>query len=164
MSHKESARIPKGKVLTYARIVVDFRPQKEDPNRVRIATGGNVIDYPHELITRTADLTTTKIMWSSTISTEGAKYASSDAKNFYLVTPLDDLDYMRILAALVPESFIKKYNLKDKIKNGYIYMRIIRGIYGLPQSGRLANHLPKKRLEGHRYHKVPHAPGLFRYD
>ena len=31
MSHDEIAAIPKGKVVTYARIVVDFRPQKEDP-------------------------------------------------------------------------------------------------------------------------------------
>ena len=62
MSHDEIAKIPRGKVVTYARIVVDFRPQKEDPNQVQITAGGNLIDYPHELTTRTADLTTTKIM------------------------------------------------------------------------------------------------------
>ena len=45
MSHEEIARIPKGKVVTYARIVVDFCPQKEDPNRVRITAGGG----PHRL-------------------------------------------------------------------------------------------------------------------
>ena len=164
MSHEEIARIPKGKVVTYARIVVDFQPQKEDPNRVRITAGGNLIDYPHELTTCTADLTTTKIMWNSTISTEGARYAVSDAKNFYLATPLDDPEYMRILAVLVPEAFIQKYNLRDKVKDGYIYMRIIRGIYGLPQSGRLASQLLKKRLAGHGYHEVPHTPGLFRHE
>ena len=69
---------------------------------------------------------------------QGGKIGS-DAKNFYLATPPDDPEYMRILVALVPDSFIEQYNLKDKIKDGYIYMRIIRGIYGLPQSGRLAN-------------------------
>ena len=131
---------------------------------MRITAGGDLIDYPDELTMRTADLTTTKIMWNSTISTKGARYAASDAKNFYLATPLDDPEYMRILAALVPDSFIKKYNLKDKIKDGYIYMRIIRGIYGLPQSGRLANQLLKKRLEKHGYHEVSHTPGLFRHD
>ena len=94
MTHDEIARIPKGKVVTYARIVVDFRPQKEDPNRVRITAGGNLIEYPHELTTQTADITTTKIMWNSTISTNGARYAASDAKNFYLATPLDNPEYM----------------------------------------------------------------------
>ena len=32
MSHDKIAKTPRGKVVTYARIVVDFRPQKEDPN------------------------------------------------------------------------------------------------------------------------------------
>ena len=164
MDHDEIAKIPKGKVVTYARIVVDYRPQKSDPNRVRITAGGNLINYPHELTTRTADITTSKIMWNSTISTPGARYACSDAKNFYLATPLDDPEYMRIPANLVPDSFIEAYNLKDKIKNGYIYMRIIRGIYGLPHSGRLANELLKERLEKYGYRELPHTPGLFKHD
>ena len=33
---EEIKRIPKDRMVTYARIVVDYRPQKEDPNRVRI--------------------------------------------------------------------------------------------------------------------------------
>ena len=130
---------------------------------MQVTAGGNLINYPHELTTRTADLTK-KIMWNSTISTKGARYAASDAKNFYLAMPLKDPEYMRIHASLVPKSFIQKCNLKDKIKDGYIYMQIIRGIYGLPQSGRLANKLLKKRLAKHGYHEVPHTPGLFRHD
>ena len=58
MSHEEIEDIPKDQTVTYARIVVDYRPQKDDPNRVRITIGGNLIDYPFELTTRTADLTT----------------------------------------------------------------------------------------------------------
>ena len=34
MTHQQIAKIPKNRVMTYARIVVDFRPQKADPNRV----------------------------------------------------------------------------------------------------------------------------------
>ena len=74
--------------MTYARIVVDFRPQKTDPNRVRITVGRNLIYYPYELTTLTADLTTSKGIWNSVISTPGAKYACADVKNFYLMTPL----------------------------------------------------------------------------
>ena len=72
MSKDEIKRIPKDRTVTYARIVVDYRPQKEDPNRVRITVGGNLIDYPGELTTRTADLTTAKLLWNSTLSTPGA--------------------------------------------------------------------------------------------
>ena len=39
--------IPKDRVVTYARkIMIYCRPQKTDPNRVRIATGENLIQYP----------------------------------------------------------------------------------------------------------------------
>ena len=69
MSLDEIHNIPGDRTVTYARIVVDYRPQKKDPNRVRITAGGNLIDYPGELTTRTADLTTSKILWNSTIST-----------------------------------------------------------------------------------------------
>ena len=63
MTVDEIRRIPPDRVVTYARIVVDYRPQKSDPNRVRITVGGNLLkdDYPGELTTRTADLTTSKI-------------------------------------------------------------------------------------------------------
>ena len=66
--------MPKDRVVTYARIVVDYRPQKADRNRVRITAGGNLIQYPGELTTRTANLRTTKIMLNNAISTRGARY------------------------------------------------------------------------------------------
>jgi len=72
MSKDEIKLIPKDRTVTYARIAVDYCPQKEDPNRVRITVGGNLIDYPGELTTRTADLTTAKLLWNSTLSTPGA--------------------------------------------------------------------------------------------
>ena len=43
--------IPNDHVVTYANITVEYRPQKEDPNRVRIMAGGNLIIYPGELTT-----------------------------------------------------------------------------------------------------------------
>jgi hypothetical protein len=58
MSPQDIPHIPKDRVVTYARVVVDHRPQKADPNRIRITAGGNLINYPGELATRTADITT----------------------------------------------------------------------------------------------------------
>ena len=69
LNHEEIKNIPKDCVVTYARIVVDFRPQKKDPNRVHMTAGGNLIKYPGELTTRTADLTTSKVIWNSVLST-----------------------------------------------------------------------------------------------
>ena len=72
MTHEEIATIPKDQTVTYTRIVCNFCPQKEDPNRVRLAAGRNLIDCPFDCTTRTADVTTSKIMWNSVISTTGA--------------------------------------------------------------------------------------------
>ena len=163
MTIDEIKRIPKDRTVTYARIVVDYRPQKEDPNRVRITVGGNLIDYPGELTTRTADLTTAKILWNSTLSTPNAKFGAADVGNFYLATPLDRFEYMRVKAELVPEKFKQQYKLHDKIYKGFIYMEIRRGCYGLPQSGILANKLLKKRMAQHGYFEVPHTPGLWKH-
>ena len=66
------------RVVTYARIVVDYRPQKADPNRVSITGGRNLIQYPGELTTRTADLCTTMIMLNNFISSRGARYMTGD--------------------------------------------------------------------------------------
>ena len=128
MNLDEIANIPSDPTVTYARIVVDYRPQKTDPNRVRITAGGNLINYPYELTTRTTDLTTSKIMWNSVISTPGVRYACADVKNFYLCTPLDRYEYMRIPVSVVPPEFMDLYNVHDKVKGGYIYMEIQMGM------------------------------------
>eukprot|EP00804_Cyclotella_cryptica_P020908 CCRYP_009248-RA/>CCRYP_009248-RA protein AED:0.33 eAED:0.26 QI:0/0/0/1/1/1/2/0/567 len=163
MTHDEIKCIPRDRTVTYARIVVDYRPQKDDPNRVRITVGGNLINYPGEHTTRTADLTTAKILWNSTISTPGARFACADIENMYLQTPMDRYEYMRIKADLIPKAFMDKYKLWDKICNGHVYMEIRRGCYGLPQAGILANKLLKQRLATDGYFELPHAPGLFKH-
>jgi len=82
MTHKE-IDIAKnaGQEWTYARIVVNYRPQKEDPNSIRITVGGNLITYRGNTSTRTADLTTSKLLWNSVLSTDGARYMCLDIKN-----------------------------------------------------------------------------------
>ena len=89
LSHADICTIPQDRTVTYARIVIDHRPQKEDPNHVRMTVGGNLIDYPFELTTRTADMVSSKILWNSVISTKDARFAGADIKNMYLETPLD---------------------------------------------------------------------------
>ena len=92
--------------------------------------GGNLIEYPYELTTRTADVTTSKVMWNSIISTPNARYAYADVKNFYLNTPLDRYEYMRMPIKLIPQEFIDMYNLTAKVKNGYVYIEIQKGMHG----------------------------------
>ena len=115
MTWKEINQIPADLTVTYTRIVVDYRSQKKYPNKVRITAGGNLIKYPYEFTTRTADLKTSKIMWNSVISTPGAQFACANAKNFYLCNPLNKNEFMRIPIKLIPQEFIGLYDLTPKV-------------------------------------------------
>ena len=163
MTYEQIRRIPNDRTVTYTRIVVDYRPQKADPNRVRLTAGGNLIDYPGELTTRTADLTTTKMVWNSVISTDDARYLCLDIKNFYLGTPMDRFEYMKMPLSIFPQATIDQYNLNEHAKNGFVYLEIRKAIYGLPQAGILANKLLRQRLRPHGYYEVAHTPGLWKH-
>ena len=163
MTPAQVRAIPKDRTVTYARIVVDFRPQKKDPNRVRITAGGNLLTYPGELTTRTADLTTSKILWNSVLSTNDARFMGIDVKSFYLCTPLDRYEYMKIPLSIFPRHTREQYTMDDKAVNGFVYLEIRKAIYGLPQAGILANKLLRKRLAPHGYYEVAHTPGLWRH-
>ena len=90
MNHAQFAKMyTERNTPTYARIVVDFRPQKLDPNIVRITARGNLIKYQGELATRTTYITTTRIIWNSIISTDGTRYGCLDVGDVYLKTPMD---------------------------------------------------------------------------
>jgi hypothetical protein len=92
-----------GHKWTNAWIVVNYQPQKEDPNRICIAVGGNFITYKGNTSTCTANLPTSKLLWNSVLSTEGAQYMCLDLKYFSLTAALDYYEYMKIPMALFLE-------------------------------------------------------------
>ena len=48
-----------------------------------------------------------------------------DIKNFYLNTPMERFEYMRLKLSDVPEDFVEQYNLEPKAeKNGQVYVEI----------------------------------------
>jgi len=80
LSHADICKIPQDRTVTYASVVIDRRLKKEDPNHVCITVGGNLIDYPFELTTRTADMVSSKIIYSSQL---GAALENFETKLFY---------------------------------------------------------------------------------
>ena len=83
MTHAEiDGALKAGHKWTYARIVADYRPRKEDPTRIRISVGGNIITYMGKTSTRTADLTTSKLLWNSILSTKGGQIYVPGPKEF----------------------------------------------------------------------------------
>jgi hypothetical protein len=155
--------VPKGKIVTYGRFVVYIRPNKSEIHRVRLTVGGNLIQYPGDVSTRSADLTTSKCLWNSTIYNYGARYMCLDVKIFYLGTPMDTFEHMRIPTKLIPHEIIEQYNLLPLISDVHVYIEVQKGMYGLPQAGILANQLLVRRLAINGYNQTKFTPGLWRH-
>jgi hypothetical protein len=145
-------QVPTGRKVTYMRLVVTDQPQKANPRRVRITVGGDKLDYPFDISTRTAGLTTAKILFNSVVSTKNAKFCTMDIKDFYLNTPMDRYEYMRIPIDIIPEDIFEYYNLKDLVHNGSVTVEICKGMYGLSSSRRLASDDLKPHLQKWGYH------------
>jgi hypothetical protein len=85
---------------------MDIKDHKEEKERTRLTVGGDQIEYPGEKVTRTAGLTTAKILINSVISTTGAQFLVIDIKSFYLNTPFGRFEYMVINLASLPHETI----------------------------------------------------------
>ena len=64
-----------------------------------------------------------------------------EINNFYLGTPLTRHDYLRIAIILIIYEIIQQYNLLPPVRNGFIYLGILKGMCGFLQLGRLENNL-----------------------
>ena len=63
------------------------------------------------------------------------------------------------------ESVIDHYKLKDMASpDGYVFKAVKKGMYGLPQSGILAQELLEKRLNDEGYHQSKFTPGLWTHE
>jgi hypothetical protein len=130
--HKHEIPADRLKDVTYIKFVCTIRTKKKDPCRTRATMGGNLINYPEDVGTPTANLLLIKIFFNSVISTPGAKFANADISNFYLMTPLKQPEYAKIKLSDIPEEVIKEYKLHEKATpDGWIYIKVIRGMYGL---------------------------------
>ena len=106
-----------------------------------------------------------KILFNSVISTKGAKFMTMDIKNFYLMTPLNRPEYLKLKLSQIPDEIIDEYKLRAKATpDGSVYVEINKGMYGLPQAGVLANELLEKRLNKHGYYQSKLVPGLWNHE
>ena len=86
-----------------------------------------------------------------------------DVANFYLGTPMARPEFMRLPINLIPQEIIDKYDLNSIVEDGWVFVRIVKGMYGLPQAGFLANELFSKRLEKAGYYQCQFTSGLWRH-
>jgi hypothetical protein len=140
MTHnKIKQAVAAGNFFTYMNPVLDYRPQKEDPYRIRITAGGNLINYESNASLRTADLDTAKLHWNSVVSTPLARYMCLNIKNFCLTAALEYFEYSRMPLTLFPAWIIEQYDMEKHALNRYIHLEMRQAVWGLPQVCILAN-------------------------
>jgi hypothetical protein len=124
--------------------------------------GGDQVLYPGNAGTPTADLLTVKLLITSIISTQGAKFMTMDIQDFYLNTPMAQYEYMQLKISDMPDNVIKHYKLHDIVTpDGHIYCEIQKGMYGLPQVGIIVQELLADCLKQHGYTQSKTTPGLW---
>jgi hypothetical protein len=153
--------IPKDRNSTYGKIVWNYKPHTKEKERVRLTVGGDRLNYSSDVATSTADITTFKILINSTLSTEDAAMMMMDIKKYYLDTLLQRFEYMKMLLSRFPEEIIQKYNINALAVDGWVYIQIRKGMYGLKQAGLLANQLLQTRLAPFGCYPAQHTPGLW---
>jgi hypothetical protein len=96
---------------------------------------------------------TVKILLNSVISTNNAKFMTIDIKDFYLNTSMEHPEFVRLKLSDIPDTIIDLYKLHDIAQDGHVFVRIQKGMYGLPQAGIIAQKLLEQCLRANGYHQ-----------
>jgi hypothetical protein len=103
--------------------------------------GTSKLPYKDDAGSPAATLLETKLIINSTISDaqKGARFMCADLKDHFLAAPMKDPEYMRIKYKYFSATIRKKYNLHAIVnEDGYVYIKIKKGMYGLKQAALLA--------------------------
>jgi hypothetical protein len=132
--------------------------------KVRICVGGDKTHYTGDKSAHVAAMASVKILLNDVVSSPGAKFATIDIVDFYLMTPLDRLEYVKIAASKVPAQTIAEFNLDQYIDSkGFIYFVCTRTVWGLPQAGLISNKALVKVLHTAGYIQSSNSYGLFKH-
>ena len=144
--------------------VCDHRPLKSVPWRVRIVVGGDRLSYPDDPTSPSCGLLETKIILNSAISDakRGVRFCTVELKDHFLGSPMQRLEYMKVPFARFPPDIVQRYNLDAlKTEDGFIYIRINKGMYGLKQAALLAYDNIVNILEPHGYYPEPNTQEIW---
>ena len=160
------SQVPSNKKVTYATFACDHRPLKEEKWRIRIVVGGDKLEYEFDSGSPAANMLETKLLFNSVISDahKGARFCSMYLKDMFLHTPMDNPEYMKVPYKFFPPDIRKKYSLDDLVHNGFIYIKIKKGMYGLKQAALLAYEYLSDILTTAGYHPIPASLELWKHN
>ena len=157
-------KVPRDRDVTYATYVCDVKPLKSETHRVRITVGGDRLSCADDTGSPAANMLETKILVNSTISDakHGARFLSADIVSYFLASPMHRKEYMKVKASHIPHDIKIRYNVDDlTTKDGYVYVEIVKGMYGLKNAAILAYDNLKKNLEKFGYYPVQGTVGVW---
>ena len=158
------ADVPAGKSVAYANPQLKFKIKNgEQVMRVRMTIGGDQLPYSGPTAAQTAALEVIRLLLNALVS-EGANLMTLDVKDFYLGTPLNESEYMRIPLKFIPIEMQKQLNLKVIQSHDSVVMKIDKSIYGLKQAGILSQDRLVAQLAKHGYRQCHFTPCLFIHD
>ena len=118
---------------------------KDDIHHTQITIGSNNIVYKGDVGTPTAYLETVKITLNSIISTLDGRFMTMEIKNLYQ-HPSQKIRAPLHMHRICPSRFHQQVQFNLKNKNGWLYIKIKKGVYGVTQAGKLSNDLLTIRL------------------
>jgi hypothetical protein len=131
--------------------------------RVRGTVGGDRTNFTGEVTARTASLEVVRTLLNSVVS-DDADFMTCDITDYYLGTPMERPEYMRMTKKQISDTIRAEYDLTTYAdENGVTHFAILQGMYGLPQAGLLAQKRLVKHLAEHDYHQSEIIPCLFRH-
>ena len=86
-----------------------------------------------------------------------------DISNFYLGTPMERPEYMRRSLNIIPQEIMDHYNLNKISTDSWVYQNMVRGMYGIPIAGKIANNLLTKRIDKAGCYPCQFTVGLWKH-
>ena len=114
-----------------------------------------------ETFTPNADITTAKCLSNSVISKNKSKFLGLDIKDFK--TDMGEYEYMCLTQWILPQYFNYENYIEHIFINNIILVIIRKGVYGLPQVGKLSYIAIIKHIQLHVYTHAGFTPGLFKH-
>ena len=79
--------------------------------------------------------------------------------------PLPEPEYLKLHISVIQDEIIAAYNLQTlQYEKGWCYIKISKCMYGLKQSGIIANQELQKHMSAYGYRPVQCTPGLWKHD
>ena len=70
---------------------------------------------------------------------------------------------MKLPLKIIPQEIVDQYNLQSLQVDGWVFIKIVKGMPGLKQAAKLANDRLVKHLQPYGYAPVKHTPYLWKH-